>query len=100
MKSIYALDGKSSQSCYLNLLAATVRGRENLLTAAGVDSLDSRQRRVVLKIRLATEAAYTTAGAVLPRGTFDEALGPPYSPAIVLSPHVAGVGITITGSVR
>jgi flagellar motor protein MotB len=54
-------DSKYSD-CYLTLVSATGRGRENLL--AKVDSLDARQRRVILKIRLRTDAASDVASAV------------------------------------
>jgi outer membrane protein OmpA-like peptidoglycan-associated protein len=54
-ESMTALAASPERDCYLNLVSATGRGRENLLQYA--DSLDARQRRVILKIRLRTDAA-------------------------------------------
>jgi len=61
-ESMTALAGHPERDCYLTLVSATGRGRENLLP--GVDSLDARQRRVILKIRLRTDAAEDVAEAV------------------------------------
>lgn len=61
-ESMKALAGSPYRDCYLTLVSATGRGRENLLE--GVDSLDARQRRVLLKIRLRTDAASDVAEAV------------------------------------
>ena len=62
-ESMVALAQSSDRDCYLTLVSATGRGRENLLPAP-VDSLDARQRRVILKIRLRTDVADNVAVAV------------------------------------
>jgi flagellar motor protein MotB len=61
-ESMIALAENPARDCYLTLVSATGRGRENLLP--GVDSLDARQRRVILKIRLRTDVAENVASAV------------------------------------
>lgn len=61
-ESMTALASRPERDCYLTLVSATGRGRENLLP--GIDSLDARQRRVILKIRLRTDAAENVASAV------------------------------------
>ena len=61
-ESMGALANAPERDCYLTLVSATGRGRENLLGT--VDSLDARQRRVILKIRLRTDAADDVAAAV------------------------------------
>ncbi|WP_439643605.1 OmpA/MotB family protein [Gemmatimonas sp.] len=62
-QSMVALAQSRDRDCYLTLVSATGRGRENLLPAP-VDSLDARQRRVILKIRLRTDVADDVAAAV------------------------------------
>jgi flagellar motor protein MotB len=61
-ESMTALTDSPDRDCYLTLVSATGRGRENLL--GQVDSLDARQRRVILKIRLRTDVANDVAAAV------------------------------------
>jgi flagellar motor protein MotB len=61
-ESMIGLAGSPDRDCYLTLVSATGRGRENLLPT--IDSLDARQRRVILKIRLRTDVADDVASAV------------------------------------
>jgi flagellar motor protein MotB len=61
-ESMIGLADSPNRDCYLTLVSATGRGRENLLPT--IDSLDSRQRRVILKIRLRTDVAEGVSDAV------------------------------------
>jgi flagellar motor protein MotB len=61
-ESMIGLTNSPDRDCYLTLVSATGRGRENLLPT--IDSLDSRQRRVILKIRLRTDVAEEVSEAV------------------------------------
>ena len=61
-ESMTGLADSPHRDCYLTLVSATGRGRENLLPT--IDSLDARQRRVILKIRLRTDVAEEVATAV------------------------------------
>lgn len=61
-ESMVGLSDSPDRDCYLTLVSATGRGRENLLPT--IDSLDARQRRVILKIRLRTDVAEAVSSAV------------------------------------